>query len=82
MLRQHLKQVWEQLRAKKAHLPYFLEEARIQGLRGIDDLRVRFNYPVSVLAGPNACGKSTVLFALTCAYKVPGSGIKDFVPST
>ena len=37
---------------------------------------------VSVIAGGNASGKSTVLFAATCAYKVPGAGVKDFVPST
>jgi len=77
-----LNQVWDQLRSRKPHLEYFLEEARIQGLRGISDLNIRFNYPVSVLSGPNACGKSTVLFTLACAYKVPSSGLKDFVPST
>ncbi len=54
----------------------------IQGLRGIEDLRVAFGYPVSVLAGPNACGKSTVLLALACAYRPPHSGPRDFVPST
>ena len=41
-----------------------------------------FDYPVSVIAGGNASGKSTVLFAAACAYKVPGAGVKDFVPST
>ena len=35
-----------------------------------------------MLAGPNGCGKSTVLFSLACAYKVPGAGPKDYVPST
>ena len=52
------------------------------GIRGLDNLRVLFDYPVSVIAGGNATGKSTVLFAAACAYKVPGAGIKDFVPST
>ncbi len=82
MLQQQLKEVWEHLRAKRAHLRYFLEEVRIEGLRGIDELRVRFNYPVSVLAGPNACGKSTVLSALACAYKVPHRAFRDYLPST
>jgi len=77
-----LTQVWDQLRGRKPQLEYFLDEVRIQGLRGISDLNIRFNYPVSVLSGPNACGKSTILFTLACAYKVPSSGIKDFVPST
>ena len=54
----------------------------LDGIRGIEDLRVVFDYPVSVIAGGNATGKSTVLFAAACAYKVPGAGVKDFVPST
>ena len=40
-----------------------------------------FDYPVSVVAGGNATGKSTVLFAAACAYKVPGAGPRDYVPS-
>ena len=63
-------------------MPHFLDELRIQGIRGIDDLRVVFNYPVSVIAGGNASGKTTVLFAAACAYKVPSAGVKDYVPST
>ncbi len=82
MIERHLRQIWDQLRSKKNQIRFFLEEARIKGLRGIGGLAVRFSYPVSVLAGPNASGKSTVLFALACAYKVPESGVKDFVPST
>lgn len=82
MFEQSFRQVWEQLRGKKPRLDFFLEEARIRGLRGISDLSLRLSYPVSVLAGPNACGKTTVLFALACAYRVPESGVKDFVPST
>ena len=54
----------------------------MRGIRGVADLRVIFDYPVSVIAGENASGKSTVLLAAACTYKVPGAGIKDFVPST
>lgn len=63
-------------------MPQFLTGVTLKGIRGIDDLRVIFDYPVSVIAGGNASGKSTVLFAAACAYKVPGAGVKDFVPST
>jgi predicted ATPase len=82
MMKYNLKQVWDQLRARKPQMDYFLDEVRIQGLRGIRDLKVRLTYPVSVLSGPNTCGKSTVLFALACAYKVPGAKLRDFMPST
>jgi predicted ATPase len=82
MIERNLRQVWEQLRAKKPQLERFLEEVRLKDLRGIGDLRVPFAYPVSVLAGQNGCGKSTVLFALACAYKVPHAGVKEFAPSS
>ncbi|MCY3837620.1 MAG: AAA family ATPase [Gammaproteobacteria bacterium] len=82
MIERRLRTLWEQLQGKKPHLPHFLAEIHLQGIRGIEDLRVVFDYPVSVIAGGNASGKSTVLFAAACAYKVPGAGMKDFVPST
>ena len=82
MIEKRLRSLWEQLQGKKPHIPHLLDEIRLDGLRGLDDLRVVFDYPVSVIAGANATGKSTVLFAAACAYKVPHAGAKDFVPST
>ena len=82
MLEKRFQDLWERLQGKKPHMPHFLDEVRIQGIRGIDDLRVVFDYPVSVIAGGNATGKTTVLFAAACAYKVPGAGGKDYFPST
>ncbi len=60
-------QIWKQLRAKKATYKDFLERVTIKQLRGIKNLTVDFNFPVTVVAGINASGKSTVLFA--CAYQ-------------
>ena len=82
MIERRLRDLWDQLQGKKPHLPDFLTEVRLKGIRGIDDLRVVFDYPVSVVAGGNATGKSTVLLAAACAYQVPGAGVRDFVPST
>ena len=82
MIEKRLRRLWEQLQGKKPHLPHFLSEIYLDGIRGFDNLGVTFDYPVSVIAGGNATGKSTVLFAAACAYKVPGAGVKDFVPST
>ncbi len=82
MIDKPLQQIGSQLQAKKPHMPHFLTEIHVQGIRGIQDLRVPFDYPVSVIAGGNASGKSTVLFVAACAYRVPGTGVKDFVPST
>ncbi len=82
MTERRLRQLWQQLQGRKSHFPHFLSEIRLQGIRGIADLEVGFDYPVSVIAGGNASGKSTVLFAAACAYKVPGAGVRDFAPST
>ena len=82
MLESRLRELWDNLQGKKPHLPHFLSEIYLDGIRGLNNLRVLFDYPVSVIAGGNATGKSTVLFAAACAYKVPGAGVKDFVPST
>ena len=73
VLERRLRALWDGLQGKKPHLPQFSQsEIHLQGIRGIDDVRVVFDYPVSVIAGGNASGKSTVLFAAACAYKVPG----------
>ena len=82
LIDRQLKQVWEALRAQVNQRANSLMEVRIRNLRGIDELRVPLNYPVSVLAGPNASGKSTVLFACACAYRVPGRDPRDFAPSS
>ena len=82
MIERRLRELWDNLQGKKPHLPHFLSEIYLDGIRGLDNLRVLFDYPVSVIAGGNATGKSTVLFVAACAYKVPGAGVKDFVPST
>jgi predicted ATPase len=81
-IRRNFEQVWTQLRSQKPSRPNFLEEISLRGLRGIRDLRVPFAFPVTVLAGPNGCGKSTILFALACAYRVPGTGLRVTTPTS
>ena len=82
MIDKQLRATWPRLQAKKRQMPHFLSEISLTGLRGMHGLRVIFDYPVSVIAGGNASGKSTVLFAAACAYKVPKASVRDFVPST
>jgi len=82
MLEKRLNKLWDNLLGKKPHMPHFLLEVSLHGIRGINDLKVSFEYPVTVIAGGNATGKSTVLFASACAYRVPNAGVRDFVPST
>lgn len=79
LIRRELEEVWSALREAANHRPNALQAVRIRNLRGIGDLWLPFSYPVSVLAGPNRCGKSTVLCACACAYHVPGRP-RDFRP--
>ena len=81
LIDRELLRVWDALRAK-APGPEALQAVRIRNLRGIQDLKVPFRYPVCVLAGPNGCGKSTVLFACACAYQDPSRQPRDLTPST
>ena len=69
LIARELRDVWDALRATNGHRGDALTEVRIRKLLGIRDLRLPLGYPVSVLAGPNGCGKSTVLFACASAYK-------------
>ena len=82
MIQKKLQKVWSQLQGKKPRMPHFLAHLHLRGIRGIRDLRVGLDYPVSVIAGENGSGKSTVLLAAACAYRVPGAGRRDFVPSS
>lgn len=80
-IHRNFEQIWDQLRRQKPNRANYLEEAQIKGLRGIRDLRVPLPFPVMALAGENGCGKTTVLFALACAYRLPGVKNQDFRPS-
>ena len=68
--------IWNDLQGKKPQYAEFLERVTIRNIRGIAELTVPFTYPVSVLAGENCSGKSTVLFALACAYSAPKSELR------
>ena len=80
ILHASLRKTWDSLRARKQVQNDFLDEVRLKGLRGIRTLRVAFDYPVSVIAGPNGCGKSTVLFACAAAYAPAGRSARTYQP--
>jgi energy-coupling factor transporter ATP-binding protein EcfA2 len=43
------------------------------GLRGIQDLTVEFNYPLTVISGRNGCGKTTILALAALGFHSPES---------
>ena len=77
-----LSQIWNVLRASGPQRQHRLDEVRVRSFRGINDLRVQFPYPVSVLAGANGCGKSTVLLACACAYGSDDATVPVWSPAS
>lgn len=53
-----------------------LRSLRIQGFRGLADLTVDFDFPVTAISGLNATGKSTIGQIAVCAYKKPATAQK------
>ena len=76
------RKTWDALLSKKPHFAEFLERVTIRNIRGIAELTVPFTYPVSVLAGENCSGKSTVLYALACAYRAPEANSWGVTPAS
>ncbi len=59
----------------------------INGFRGLNHLKIDFEYPITAISGTNGSGKSTVGQLVSCAYKQPKTNkkyarryIKDFFP--
>lgn len=46
-------------------------------LRGINSLDIRFDYPITAIAGKNGAGKSTILALACCAYHNYKNGFKQ-----
>ena len=81
MIERRLSELWSSLQGKKPHLPHFLSAICLDGIRGLNNLRVPFDYPVSVIVGGNATGKSTVLSAAATAYRSPDGQVRNFRPA-
>lgn len=45
-------------------------------LRSLNNVEIKFNYPISAFAGKNGCGKTTVLALAACAYHNDPKGFK------
>lgn len=64
-----------------------LKSVTINGFRGISNLRLDFEYPITAISGTNGSGKSTIGQLAVCGYKQPQTDkkfkrryIKDFFP--
>lgn len=67
-------------KVKKYKYNQYLYAVHIVKMRGLSNVDVRFDFPVTALIGPNGGGKSTVLGAAACAYKIMQPS--DFFPKS
>lgn len=64
-----------------------LRTIEIHGFRGIKEMRINLDHPITAISGLNGAGKSTLGQIAICAYKKPSTAteykrqyIKDFFP--
>jgi predicted ATPase len=64
-----------------------IKSMTINGFRGISNLRLDFEYPITAISGTNGSGKSTIGQLAVCAYRQPQTNkkykrryVKDFFP--
>jgi len=60
--------------------PQHLEWLEISGIRGWTGQRIDFAFPIVAIVGANGAGKSTVIQAAACSYRLP-DGIRSFFAS-
>lgn len=53
----------------------YLAQIDVKHARGLVDQTIKFDFPVTALIGPNGGGKTTVLGAAACGYKVMKPGL-------
>lgn len=70
-----------------ASWPKFLDWIELQGIRGWNDQRIPFSFPIVAVVGENGSGKSTILQSAACSYQADQvNGItwfpSEFFPET
>lgn len=56
-------------KVKQGNYGKYLRSLTVRKLRGLENERVSFDFPVTALIGPNGEGKTTILGAAACAYQ-------------
>lgn len=71
----------QKLYSKKTRYSNFgaaIASMRIQGFRGIADITINIESPITAISGLNGTGKSTIAQLATCAYKKPVTESKEY----
>lgn len=71
----------QKLFSKKTRYSNFgaaIASLRIRGFRGVSDLTLTIESPITAISGLNGTGKSTIAQLATCAYKKPLTETKEY----
>lgn len=67
-----------QKKTRYANFGPIIAKAVIKGFRGIDDLTISFESPITAISGLNGTGKSTIAQLMTSAYKKPSTDSTEY----
>ncbi len=73
-----VKLAWSNDVARRGRFGNVIRRFQVSGVRGIDDLSLSFDWPVTVIAGANGSGKTTVLQLCSAAYQNPAGGGRNY----
>lgn len=76
-----LKKELQKLFSKKSRYSNFgatIAEIRVKGFRGLSDLAINVESPITAISGLNGTGKSTIAQLAACGYKKPTTESKDY----
>jgi predicted ATPase len=71
----------QKLFSKKTRYANFgaaIASIKVKGFRGVSDLTVNIESPITAISGLNGTGKSTIAQLATCAYKKPTTEAKEY----
>lgn len=65
-------------KTRYANFGPIIAKAIVRGFRGIDNLTITFELPITAISGLNGTGKSTIAQLMTSAYKKPSTESADY----
>lgn len=64
--------------SKYSNFGPILSRVKVKGFRGIEEIEINFESPITAISGLNGTGKSTIAQLCACGYKKPSTESKDY----